>query len=89
MFVLGARYHHLALLGATIIIFGASLTVTPCLLGTCDNGSDISVKWYSILIYFASNIPMAMSAVYKEIAFKDARDQVYFCPICCHLFYLG
>ena len=74
---LGARYHRLALVGASCIVAGASLTVLSCATGDCKN-TDVDVKWYSIVIYLLSNVPMALSAVYKEIAFKDVQVNVWY-----------
>jgi hypothetical protein len=34
----------------------------------------VDANWYSILIYLGSNVPMALSAVYKEIAFKSGEQ---------------
>lgn len=75
---LHVRYHRYALLGALLIIVGASLTVFPCISGIGECKSSVSVEWYSVLIYTLSNVPMGLSAVYKEIAFKDVHVNVWY-----------
>ena len=47
---LGARYHRYALVGATAIVIGASVTVVPCLTGSCktSSSSNVDTKWYVV-----------------------------------------
>lgn len=57
--------------GAIIILGGLVVSVWPAL--TKNSGSDnSSIGWY--LIFFAATIPTALSAVYKEIAFRSVGD---------------
>ena len=60
-------------LGAVLMLGGAALSVVPSLLTDDDEGT----KWYACLIYFASNIPMAASCVYKERTFRNLDMDVW------------
>ena len=68
------------LVGAVLIMAGPPcplLTATPdflpmvtgacvsCIPSLSGNGAAEESRWYAILLYFCSNIPMACSAVYK------------------------
>jgi hypothetical protein len=72
-FFLGTRYLKLELVGALCILLGACVSCIPNLTGTRDDS-----RWYAILLYFCSNIPMACSAVYKEMNFNEATLDVWF-----------
>ena len=48
-------------LSAGLIFAGACTSVVPGVL----HAEQASVKWYAVLLYFLSNVPMACSAVYK------------------------
>ena len=67
--VLGMRFHPWQLVGALLIIVGAMISVIPGIIQP-DPNSTTTIKWYACLIYFASNIPMACSAIYKEYGFR-------------------
>lgn len=72
---LRVRYAWRAVLGAVLIFCGAAITVA----GTVQHGSDSThFKWYAAVIYFMSNVPMALSAVYKEVAFKEKTVDVWY-----------
>lgn len=43
---------------------GAFLVLSPSFFG---DAPPVETRWYANLLYFASNIPMALSAVYKEV----------------------
>ena len=51
---LGARYHRYALIGATAIVIGASMTVAPCLVGSCkaSSSSNVDTNWYVVFDEF-------------------------------------
>mmetsp|Transcript_96406 Transcript_96406/g.274806 ORF Transcript_96406/g.274806 Transcript_96406/m.274806 type:complete len:438 (-) Transcript_96406:248-1561(-) len=57
--------------GAFIILTGAFLVLSPSFFG---DAPPVETRWYANLLYFASNIPMALSAVYKEYAFSDGSN---------------
>ena len=61
---LSSRYQPLELAGAGLIFAGACTSVVPGVL----HAEQASVKWYAVLLYFLSNVPMACSAVYKACA---------------------
>eukprot|EP00929_Paragymnodinium_shiwhaense_P001511 TRINITY_DN101744_c0_g1_i1.p1 TRINITY_DN101744_c0_g1~~TRINITY_DN101744_c0_g1_i1.p1 ORF type:complete len:456 (-),score=90.71 TRINITY_DN101744_c0_g1_i1:53-1420(-) len=62
--------------GAGLIIFGACLSVVPTLLHEDDARDDI--RWYAVVFYAMSNVPMAMSACYKESTFDDETLDVWY-----------
>ena len=69
---LGRKYYTMALLGACLIFAGATTSVAPALLQGQSKATS-RYRWYSCLIYMLSNVPMALSAVYKERAFQGRR----------------
>ena len=74
-FFLKTRFRSLAILGAVLIFAGAAIVV----LGSVENNSSSEhFRWYAACIYFLSNVPMALSAVYKEIAFNDQTVDVWY-----------
>ena len=78
---LGTRFRGLAMLGAGLIFSGAAVTVYGSVerSGSGDNEhSTEHFRWYASVIYFLSNVPMALSAVYKEIAFRDRTVDVWY-----------
>lgn len=72
--ILGTTYQPGSLLGALLILVGAVVAVAPTLL----DADSSSTRWYSCGIYMMSNLPMALSAVYKETAFKDETVNVWY-----------
>jgi drug/metabolite transporter (DMT)-like permease len=66
------RYRYGALAGATMIFIGACVSVGPALLGD-ERENTTEYRWYACVIYAASNIPMALSAVYKESVFRARK----------------
>jgi len=75
--ILGSRYGRGEIIGAIIVLFGASLAVVPTIINPSKNASGV-FKWWAGLLYFASNIPMAGSAIYKEHGFKNTElDCIY------------
>lgn len=90
MVVLQARFKTATLVGAGIILAGAIVAVLPSLLGTThqsvDRGSSQSSmalvpEWLAISLYLLSNVPMAFSAVFKEVLFVGSKsvDVWYLC----------
>lgn len=77
MGLLGSRYTFTQVTGAGIIFLGAIVTIVPNLLRTRTVAST-HVHWWSCLIYFASNVPMALSSVYKEASFRRRKLDVLF-----------
>jgi drug/metabolite transporter (DMT)-like permease len=74
-FFLRTRFRPPAIFGAMLIFAGAAAVV----LGSVENNSSSDhFRWYASVIYFLSNVPMALSAVYKEIAFKDQTVDVWY-----------
>ena len=74
-FFLRTRFRCLAVFGAVLIFTGAAVVVLGSVEG---NSSSEHFRWYACVIYFLSNAPMAMSAVYKEIAFKNQTVDVWY-----------
>ena len=70
---LGKRYYLVALLGAALIFAGATTSLAPALI-TGESKATSNYRWYSCVIYMFSNVPMALSAVYKEHAFQGRRS---------------
>jgi len=69
------RYGLLEFVGAGLILCGAAVSTIPNFVNNDNTGAT---RWYSIVIYFCSNIPMACSAVYKETNFNDVLLDVWF-----------
>lgn len=69
-------FYKFELLGASLIIVGASIVVLPSIY--LNPFQPSSFRPYSCIIYVASNIPMACSTVYKEYAFKNYKVNVYY-----------
>lgn len=63
------------LCGAALIMVGACLSaLPPLLLPHPDEG----LRWYAVAFYAISNLPMAMSAVYKEKNFQERELDVWY-----------
>ena len=74
-FLLGTRYSRGEVGGAFTVICGACLAVLPSLWSPSDGAT---VRWYCVLMYWLSNLPMAGSATYKEVAFKNAALDCFY-----------
>eukprot|EP00298_Acanthocystis_sp_HF-20_P004357 c14694_g1_i1.p1 GENE.c14694_g1_i1~~c14694_g1_i1.p1 ORF type:complete len:579 (+),score=206.18 c14694_g1_i1:23-1738(+) len=61
-------------IGATIVIAGLVVSVWPAVGGTGGDAGPI----LGDMIFFSSTIPIAMSAVYKEIAFRKVELDVWY-----------
>jgi len=73
---LGVRCRWKEVAGAALIIVGACMSVTPNLLTADESGTEI--RWYAVMFYAMSNLPMAMSACYKEGTFDDEQLDVWY-----------
>lgn len=67
---LGTSYGTKKKLGASIILIGGAIVVAPAFRESAETSA--------VLIYWASNIPMALSAVYKEWRFGDSEVHVIY-----------
>ncbi|KAF4711075.1 hypothetical protein FOZ63_030383, partial [Perkinsus olseni] len=65
--VLGTTYNGKSIGAAFIVFASACITVIPSLSGT----SIANCSGLSVFLYFLSNIPMALSNVYKESGFNN------------------
>ena len=74
-FFLRTRFRLQAVCGAILIFLGAAVVILGSLEGS---SSGEHFRWYASAIYFLSNVPMALSATYKEIAFKDQTVDVWY-----------
>lgn len=81
---LKARYHWRQYTGALIIFAGILTTLLPPLLEGGNSGSAI---WS--FVFFLSNVPNALSSVYKEIAFRDQPMDAYYLNAWVALFQVG
>ena len=73
-FFLRSTFSRIQLSGACIIMIGALVVLSPDLTG--HQGSTES-HGYANFLYWASNVPMALSAVYKEYKFADGNVHVW------------
>jgi drug/metabolite transporter (DMT)-like permease len=67
---LKTRYGAKKKLGAAIILVGGAIVVAPAFRESAETSA--------VLIYWSSNIPMALSAVYKEWRFADSEVHVIY-----------
>ena len=74
-FFLRSTFSRIQLSGACIIMIGALVVLSPDLTG--HQGSTES-HGYANFLYWASNVPMALSAVYKEYKFADGNVHVLY-----------
>lgn len=73
---LGTRFTAAQISGAALIVAGALLSSLESMLapGSVMTSQDSM----SVMFYLASNLPYALSAVYKEIAFKNQKTDVMY-----------
>lgn len=69
--------------GAALIVVGACISVLPDILPDEDTTSTFQSlatqsRWYAILFYALSNLPMATSSCYKEATFEDIHLDVWY-----------
>jgi len=74
---LRTKYKRLQIFGALVIVCGAIVSIGPAMLNEGESASK-QFRWYACLIYFLSNVPMAMSSVYKELAFRNEKIDVLY-----------
>ena len=67
---LKTRYGAKKKVGAAIILIGGAIVVAPAFRESAETSA--------VLIYWASNVPMALSAVYKEWRFADSEVHVIY-----------
>lgn len=65
-------------LGAGLIVAGACISVVPGLVESRPDGSVMEARWYAILFYALSNLPMAMSSCFKEATFEENQLDVWY-----------
>ena len=78
---LGTSYSRGQLIAAMLILSGAVVSIAPRLFtaNVADGGRpDDEMHAYAVALYWASNLPMACSAVYKEARFsREPMDVTY------------
>eukprot|EP00742_Colponemidia_sp_Colp-10_P003692 GILJ01003930.1.p1 GENE.GILJ01003930.1~~GILJ01003930.1.p1 ORF type:complete len:493 (+),score=83.13 GILJ01003930.1:79-1557(+) len=67
---LKVKYHKLQYSGAFFIILGVVVVVLPKFLWPDQKSTEQDLLLFNVL-FFISDVPQAISAVYKEIAFKN------------------
>jgi len=75
--ILRSRYNLVQMSGALVIFLGAAVTILPAIFSETDRASK-QFRWYACLIYFFSNVPMAISSVYKEMSFRNQKIDVFY-----------
>ena len=71
---LGTTFSTGQLASALLIVGGAALSIAPQLLQQHAHHPDDEVRAYAVVMYWLSNVPMALSAVYKEANFSRQGD---------------
>merc|ERR1719440_1896758 len=69
MLLLKARYHYFQYFGAAVIVCGVIVSKWNTIFGAADP-NDVDDRLGFNLIFVCAGIPMALSSVYKEIAFS-------------------
>lgn len=75
---LRARYSLAQILAAALIVSGAVLSIAPQIAKGAQvaSGNADEVRLYAVIVYWFSNVPMALSAVYKEARFTCEKMDV-------------
>lgn len=76
MCLLGSSYRLLQILGAVLVVIGSSMAIVPDLFG--GELPDLAGKAGYVIIFFCSDVPYALAAVYKDFAFKTAALDVFY-----------
>mmetsp|Transcript_64185 Transcript_64185/g.139454 ORF Transcript_64185/g.139454 Transcript_64185/m.139454 type:complete len:431 (-) Transcript_64185:462-1754(-) len=63
------------LCGAGLIMIGACASALPPMF---VNDSEDALRWYAVVLYAISNVPMAMSSCYKEGNFQEQELDVWY-----------
>jgi drug/metabolite transporter (DMT)-like permease len=66
--VLGAKYSKAQYIGAATILAGVGVVMIPQFMGGGHGGDNQTL--FNI-IFLCANVPMALSSVYKEVAFRN------------------
>lgn len=69
--VLGAKYSRTQYVGAATILAGVGIVMIPQFMGSATSRSTADNQPLFNMIFLCANIPMALSSVYKEVAFKN------------------
>ena len=77
-FALGTRFSPLQISGASLIVIGALVSSFDSLLNPSSSAAASSGYKMSLIFYLCSNLPYALSAVYKEVAFKNQKTDVVY-----------
>uniref|UniRef100_A0A7R9YEX8 EamA domain-containing protein n=1 Tax=Pinguiococcus pyrenoidosus TaxID=172671 RepID=A0A7R9YEX8_9STRA len=87
---LGRSFGMLQLSGSTLILLGAAAAISPAFQDPSEETVSAATenRWTSNLIYASSNIPIAISAVYKEWAFNNKRVNVFYLTQCVSIWQL-
>ncbi|CAK0805423.1 unnamed protein product, partial [Prorocentrum cordatum] len=66
--------------GAALIVAGAIVSLVPSLFAAHDTteSSILEIRWYAVIFYALSNLPMATSACYKEATFEENTLDVWY-----------
>lgn len=77
---MGIRASWKEVAGAALIVAGAIVSLVPSLCAAQDTteSSTLEIRWYAVLFYALSNLPMATSACYKEAAFEENTLDVWY-----------
>jgi drug/metabolite transporter (DMT)-like permease len=73
--VLGKKSSGMQLIGAVLIFLGAWVVLIP---STDSSSSQSSYALISNMLYFLSNVPIAMSIIYKEMGFRNVQVHVMY-----------
>lgn len=68
-----ASYRVIQVVGCLVVVGGTALTI-----GGEFGHSGTNVVWYSVLVYALADVPIALSSVVKELAFKSTAIDVFF-----------
>lgn len=74
--ILKERYQKLQYLGATVILTGVLFVLVPKALDPSASSGENNLFLFN-MIFLMSDLPQAMSSVYKEIAFTEDLDVNY------------
>jgi len=75
--LLRTKYAPWQIVGASVIVIGACVTIGPAVVLQGERASK-QFRWYACLVYFFSNVPMAISSVYKEMSFRNEKIDVLY-----------
>lgn len=73
-FIFGARFSAKQMTGAGLVVLGACMAVLPEIFAGAEAARHVG---YAI-VFFSADIPQALSAVYKDFAFKSGELDVFY-----------